>query len=137
MLAFDSDLAPIVGQQVTLTEGNAASAGPRIPLLRARAEQPFTSQILGPTAAECDLVAHATVHGVPSGWLFLPTSGTYQPDDGGAPVGDSALRAVARVPGQRSRSPACRRASGVRMALDRDGDGIYNRRDRCPADPGC
>jgi YVTN family beta-propeller protein len=137
MLAFDSDLAPIVGQQVTLTAGNAASAGPRIALLRARAAQPFASQILGATAAECDLVAHATVHGAPSGWLFLPASGTYQPDDGGAPVGDNALRAVARVPGQEVTFTCVPPGSGVRMALDRDGDGIYNRRDRCPADPGC
>ena len=33
LLAFDSDLAPIVGQQVTLTSDNAAGAGPRIDLL--------------------------------------------------------------------------------------------------------
>ncbi len=33
LLAFDSDLAPIVGQQVTLTSANAGVAGPRIDLL--------------------------------------------------------------------------------------------------------
>ncbi len=33
VLAFDSDLAPIVGQQVTLNNGNAAGAGPRVTLL--------------------------------------------------------------------------------------------------------
>jgi len=37
MLAFDSNLAPIVGQQITLTNGNAGVAGPRIDLLIARA----------------------------------------------------------------------------------------------------
>ena len=47
LLAFDSDLAPIVGQQVTLSAKNGASAGPRIELLRTRAAQPFASQILG------------------------------------------------------------------------------------------
>jgi hypothetical protein len=46
LLAFDSNLAPIVGQQVTLTRQNAAEVGPRIDLLIARAE-----------ADECDLVA--------------------------------------------------------------------------------
>jgi len=30
MLAFDSDLAPIVGQQVTLTSQNAGAVGSRI-----------------------------------------------------------------------------------------------------------
>src|SRR6185437_12041562 len=43
MLAFDSNLAPVVGQQVTLTGDNAAAAGPRISLLESRAE-----------AGECD-----------------------------------------------------------------------------------
>lgn len=46
LLAFDSNLAPIVGQQVTLTATNADVAGPRIDLLINRAE-----------AKECDLVA--------------------------------------------------------------------------------
>ncbi|MCL7421583.1 MAG: beta-propeller fold lactonase family protein [Methylobacter sp.] len=46
LLAFDSNLAPIVGQQATLTKSNAAVAGPRIDLLMARADMD-----------ECDLVA--------------------------------------------------------------------------------
>src|SRR5262249_7259636 len=49
VLAFDSDLAPIVGQQVTLTSTNTTVAGPRIDLLNQRA-----------AAGECDL----TVKGV-------------------------------------------------------------------------
>ena len=39
LLAFDSDLAPIVGQQVTLTNANGSTAGPRIDLLIQRAER--------------------------------------------------------------------------------------------------
>lgn len=45
-LVFDSNLKPIVGQQVTLTSGNPAVAGPRIDLLIARS-----------LAGDCDLVA--------------------------------------------------------------------------------
>ncbi|WP_437765631.1 hypothetical protein WME77_00730 [Sorangium sp. So ce764] len=37
VLAFDSDLAPIVGQQATLTRNNAAAVGPRVDLLMSRA----------------------------------------------------------------------------------------------------
>jgi hypothetical protein len=37
-LAFESNLAPIVGQQVTLTATNGAVVGPRLALLMARAE---------------------------------------------------------------------------------------------------
>ena len=47
MLAFDTDLAPIVGQQVTLDAGNAGVAGPRINTLMARAGAGFTSLTLG------------------------------------------------------------------------------------------
>lgn len=38
VLAFDSNLAPIVGQQVTLSAANAGVVGPRIDLLMARAD---------------------------------------------------------------------------------------------------
>ncbi len=38
MLAFDSDLAPVVGQQVTLTSGNASAVNSRIDLLIQRAK---------------------------------------------------------------------------------------------------
>ncbi len=47
MLSFESDIAPIVGQQITLTKTNAAAVGPRIDLLQARAAAPFTSKTLG------------------------------------------------------------------------------------------
>ena len=40
MLQFDNDIAPIVGQQVTLTATNGLVAGPRIDLLIARAAAP-------------------------------------------------------------------------------------------------
>ena len=45
LLAFDSDLAPIVGQQVTLTSSNGGVAGPRIDLLlRARPRHSLRSR---------------------------------------------------------------------------------------------
>ena len=46
MMAFDSNLAPIVGQQTTRTATNGATVDPRIDLLQQRAD-----------AGECDLVA--------------------------------------------------------------------------------
>jgi hypothetical protein len=46
MLVFDSNLAPIVGQQATLRKDNEAAVLPRIDLMMARAD-----------AGECDLVA--------------------------------------------------------------------------------
>src|ERR1044071_3752193 len=61
MLAFDTDLAPIVGQQVTLTSSNASAVGPRITLLIQRAEAAFTSKAVGGAVKECDLVANVAM----------------------------------------------------------------------------
>jgi hypothetical protein len=65
VFAFDSNLAPIIGRQVTLTPTNAAVAGPRIDLLLARA---------GAAVPACDVVVHGIVDGVPRGWVRLPSS---------------------------------------------------------------
>jgi hypothetical protein len=99
LLAFDSDLAPIVGQQVTLRSDNAASVGPRIDLLIARASTPFTSKLLGANAMECDLIARVAVGGVAKTFLLQPAK-SFAPGDGTAPLPDSALRALAATAGQ-------------------------------------
>ena len=64
MLAFDNDLAPIVGQQITLNSGNASQVGARIDLLIARAKAPFVSKEAGGNVTECDLVASVVEAGV-------------------------------------------------------------------------
>jgi DNA-binding beta-propeller fold protein YncE len=99
MLAFDSDLAPIVGQQVTLDASNAAVAGPRIDLLIARARTPFASKLLGPAATECDLVARVVIGGQALTYA-LGADGAFTADAGGAVLTDAALRALAAVSGQ-------------------------------------
>jgi YVTN family beta-propeller protein len=99
LLAFDSDLAPIVGQQVTLRSDNAASVGPRIDLFISRATTPYASKLVGPNSTECDLVARCVVDGA-ARTFFLQQSQTFMPDDGSGPLSDSALRALAATPGQ-------------------------------------
>ncbi len=99
LLAFDSDLAPIVGQQVTLTASNAASAGARIDLLIARAQAPFTSKILGAKVTECDLVARVLIKGAAKALWWQPDK-SFLPDDGTGSLSDSQVRALARVTGQ-------------------------------------
>jgi DNA-binding beta-propeller fold protein YncE len=63
LLAFDTDLAPIVGQQVTLTSTNSAGAGPRIDLLLQRAGQLYPSAAVGGFVNECDVVAQVARNG--------------------------------------------------------------------------
>jgi DNA-binding beta-propeller fold protein YncE len=126
MMAMDSDFAPIVGQQVTLTAANGATAGPRIDLLIARAQAPFTSQVLGGAVRECDLVASVVESGRERGYLYQPATNRFAPDDGGAGLTDAALRAKAAVAGQEITYTCAPPGSGARLALDRDEDGLLD-----------
>ena len=117
LLAFDSDLAPIVGQQVTLTSANSASTGPRIDLLMARAAAPFTSKALNGAVTECDLVAQAVQNGRVRGYLYDPVAQNFVPDDGSAPFSDASLRALAATPGQEVTYTAVTPGSGPRIAF--------------------
>ncbi|ATB38982.1 hypothetical protein CYFUS_004421 [Cystobacter fuscus] len=123
MLAADSDLAPVVGQQVTLTSTNAATVGTRIDLLIARAKAPFVSKVLGGATYEADLVAKTVVGGKPKGFLYDRGAGTWKPDDGSANITTTALRALAIKAGQEVTFTAVPPGSGVRIALDRNLDG--------------
>jgi hypothetical protein len=115
VLAFDSTLAPIVGQQITLTSTNGSVAGPRINLLLARARAPF---VMAPSinTTECDLVVKGNVGGVQHGWL-LNASGTFTSDAGGT-VADSQLRAVANTAGQELTYTCVPPGSGQRIAFN-------------------
>ena len=100
MLAFDTDLAPIVGQQVTLDSGNGAAVRPRITTLIRRAQAHFTSAVLGGAVKECDLVVKGTVGSVERGWLYDPGSDVFIPNKTGeASLADAALEAGGRVHG--------------------------------------
>jgi YVTN family beta-propeller protein len=114
MLAFDSNLAPIVGQQVTVAAGSGGDAAARVDLLEARA-----------AAGECDLVVHGFFGTRVFGFLYEPATGMFLPDTRrGAKLTDHALRALRRtgpltftaVPPQ----------SGRRIALDRELDGVLD-----------
>lgn len=119
MLAFDSDLAPIVGQQVTLTNQNAGAVSPRIALLERRAGTAFTSKILGGTVTECDLVASVVQAGTVKGFLYHPSSAAFVPGDASTPLSDSALRALAAVAGQEVTYSCVPPGSGARIAYSK------------------
>ena len=116
MLAFDSDLAPIVGQQVTLTYQNTSAAGPRIDLLKARAGASFISRALGGTVTECDLVVKVAVGGVPQGYLYQPATGGFVQPKNGTSISDAALRALAVTSGQEVTFTCVPPGSGSRIA---------------------
>jgi hypothetical protein len=108
LLAFDSNLAPIVGQQVTLTRDNGTVVAPRLQLFMERADQ-----------GECDLVAKGGGHG----YLYVG-GGLFRRDQQAKPaLPDAVLRAFARVPEGEITYTCVPPGAGVRIGLDRDEDG--------------
>jgi len=125
MLAFDSNLAPVVGQQVTLTPTNQVAAGRRLALLMQRAQ-----------AGDCELVARVGEQG----FLYVG-NGQFTSDRSSAaalPAGDLAVRV--RRPDAAVTYTCVAPGTGAQIALDRDGDGVYDGDERRagtrPADGG-
>jgi len=122
---FPTDLAPIVGQQVTIGPGNfgVADVNSRISLLDSRAGAAFTSLQLGGVVTECDVIAKTVEGGVAKGYTRL-SDGTYLPDDNGPAISEAALRAKADPGGdaQTITYTCVPPGSGTRMGVDRDLD---------------
>ena len=109
ILAFPTNLAPVVGQQITLTAANASAVRLPHPLLRQRAD-----------AGECDLVAKTRIDDDEAGFLYMG-SGLFATDRRGQPpLTDAALRSLAK--GRPARHVHLR-AAGLRRA--------HRRRPRC------
>jgi DNA-binding beta-propeller fold protein YncE len=114
LMAFDSNMKPIVGQQTTLDQTNGATAIARLNLLEARA-----------AAGDCDLVAKsAGVIGAQSEAVFV--NGAWQTGSTAIPpVSDATLRQLiqsgAIPPVTFTAVPP---GSGYRIGIDRDGDGF-------------
>lgn len=127
MLAFDSDLAPITGQQITLAAGAPPELDARVDLLVERAGTPFVSKLLGGSTPECDLVAKAVVEGEARGWHYDPAKGRFTSDRAGEPaVPEAELRGLAGAAGQEVTFTCVPPGSGMRAALDRDADGVFD-----------
>ncbi|WP_437295276.1 hypothetical protein [Sorangium sp. So ce426] len=128
MLAFDTNLAPIVGQQVTLGSHNATAAWPRIDLLRQRAE-----------VGECDLVAKLPFLLEETGLLYIGGGQFTSARAAAPPLSDLVLRSLAALTGHPVTYTCVPPGSGTRIGIDRDGDGFLDG-DECdagtdPADP--
>jgi DNA-binding beta-propeller fold protein YncE len=130
VFSFDSNLKPIVGQQVTLSSAvNTTGVNNRVSLLIARA-----------AAGDCDLVVKTVLAGEQRGGVRLP-DGTFQLDrEDDATLTDAELRASAILPGQEVTYTCVPRGSGQRIGVDRDEDGFFDRDEldagTSPTDPG-
>src|SRR5690606_38505357 len=140
MLAFPSDLAPIVGQQVTDDGTPSPDVAARIQLFRDRAAAPFVSKLLGGAVTECDLVVHGAVNGEARGYLYEPASDRFRPDRGAeALLTPAQMDAIADAAGKVLTYTCAPPGSGRRMAIDRDLDGVLDGDERAagtdPVDP--
>jgi DNA-binding beta-propeller fold protein YncE len=122
MFAMDSNLKPVVGQQVTLDGSNSADVTPRINL--------FTAQA---ALGDCDLVVKGNIAGQSRGWV-RQTNGNFRSDRvADAEIADGALRALAATPGQELTWSCVPPGSGARVGIDRDEDTVLDGDDNCPA----
>jgi DNA-binding beta-propeller fold protein YncE len=121
MHAFDSNLAPIVGQQITLTGTNGGVVGPRIDLLINRA-----------LAGESDLIVKGRVNGKIRGWI-LQGDGSFKPDKSSeASLTDTELRDTAFMILQELTYTSVPPGSGIRAGIDQDEDAVLDGDDNCP-----
>ena len=120
MFAFDSNLKPVVGQQVTLSSTSASDTEDRADLLIARAQ-----------AGDAELTVTGVVAGEPRGWL-RQANGEFLPDKAPEPaLTEAQMLAVASAIGQELTFTAVPNGTGQRIALDRDRDTILNGDDNC------
>ncbi len=127
VLAFDSDLPPITGQQISLVGAGDETVHDRIDLLVERAEADFASKILGGAAKECDLVVKGVVEGELRGWLYNPDSRQFRSDRSGeATLTDNQLRNIASINNTTLTYSCVPYGSGERIGLDRDLDGVLD-----------
>ncbi|WP_272420370.1 YncE family protein [Polyangium jinanense] len=113
ILAFDSNLAPIVGQQVTWTSHNGAAASPRVDLLLARADE-----------GECDVVVKMRFGFEEIGFLYIGANQFVSSKQSFGPLSRAMLVLVANLLHTELTFTAVPPGSGERIGIDRDEDGI-------------
>jgi DNA-binding beta-propeller fold protein YncE len=116
MMVFDTNLAPVVGQQVTLS--GALPFDDKLLTMVDRATQGGTP--------ECDLIVKGKLGGVSRGWFLLENGRLRSDIAGEALLSFSQLIANADVPGQELTFTCAPPGSGVRMGIDRDLDGTLD-----------
>jgi hypothetical protein len=130
MLAFPTESPPAIGRQVTVTQANQndATVTATINTLVAQAE-----------VQACDLIAKGVVGGVTKGWVYDPSTNTFEPDSlADGPVSEASLRGSIGA-GDVVTYTGVPPGSGVRLGIDRDRDTFADRTETTigtdPADP--
>ena len=115
VLVFDTNVAPVVGQQITVGPAAPGAATTRLDLLIERA-----------ALGECDLIVKGVLDDEPRGALMLP-NGRFRTDRAAdANVELSQLLTLADKPGQELTFTCTPPGSGLRMGIDRNLDMVLD-----------
>ncbi len=117
MMAFDSDLAPAVGQQVTLDMRKTESHLDRLNLLIDRTAT---------SPRECDVVFHGVIDNQARSGVFSPTDNTFQSDRATETFLLNELQDLSDQSGQAITFTCVPPGNGVQMGIDRDLNGVFN-----------
>ena len=111
VLAFDTNLRPVVGQQATLTASNASSIAATLALFESQA-----------AAGNTDLVVKAHIGGRDAGFVY--SNGQFLADVTSSPaLSDAQLRALVGSSTNSLTFTCVPLGEGLRVGIDRDGDG--------------
>jgi sugar lactone lactonase YvrE len=131
LFAFDSNLAPIVGQQITLNNSNTSAnnrttAEPRIALMTQRACATRDTQ--NKCVSECDVVVKGKISGTPRGWVYIPDTALFKSDIQSEVIflPLNTLIQVASLAEHELTFSCVPPGSGQRIGIDRDGDGVWD-----------
>lgn len=132
LMEFDTDLAPITGQQITLNSSNNTDPmKARLALLEQQAGSQFASKILGGQVTTCDLIGQGVVSGESRGYYFEASTQSYVPDrKDELRIARLDMRELATTDSNSITFTCGPPGSGIRMALDRDRDGRFNQDER-------
>tara|TARA_R110001599_G_scaffold353861_1_gene600682 strand:- start:13014 stop:15734 length:2721 start_codon:yes stop_codon:yes gene_type:complete len=110
VLAADSNMAPVVGQQLTLSAATTQASLARLDLLEQRA-------VISSPRPECDLIARGLLSGIRYSAL-LQADGSYLDTDN-LRRSSEALRGAAQTPGNAVTFTCAPPGSGQRLAFDK------------------
>jgi hypothetical protein len=119
VMAIDSNLAPIVGQQKTVSPASTGTGTSRLAVMMNQA-------LVTSPRPECDLIAKGNIGSEKRGWLMLPTAEFLSDRAAESPYTLEQMLVIAKTPGQAVTFTCVPPGSGMRMGIDRDEDGILD-----------
>jgi hypothetical protein len=115
LFAFESNLKPVVGQQITVSEINLNKTTDRVNLLIERT-----------LAGDANLVVHGIIDAEARSYLMDQSGAFHSNRQAEPPLTQEQLLQLVNLPGHFLTFTAVPVGSGMRMALDRDEDGIWD-----------